>query len=218
MEGKIGPVEESKGTYRCSCTTPEGRVCFPSVFTARAMNAESKPRYSCTILLQKDDPAAMDFVRGLGKTITEMARSKWPDTSIDSIEKCLYDGDTSTFTSGPKAGQLRKNSYPEMEGCFVLTCNKREDSGAPAVVDQSVQPILNQGDFYAGCYGRMSFQLYTNSTGKLRVAGGLSNVQKTREGEPLGNAGSRPEDDFGPVSAPASGGEAEPASSSDIFG
>jgi hypothetical protein len=218
MQGKISELENAKGYLRCNCTTPEGRVSFPSVFQARSYTEGAVGRYQCTLIFSKSDAEAMEFIRALGKRIGEIAKAKWPALEASQIKKCLEDGDSAVFTTGPNAGQFKKDKYPDFENAWVLVCSKREDQGAPAVVGPDMQPIINAGDFYAGCYGRMSFQLYTAKKGDPRVAGGLNNLQKTRDGEPLGNAGSRPEDDFGPVAPPAQGGAAEVATDADIFG
>ena len=54
--------------------------------------------------------------------------------------------------------------------------------------------VVSSGD--AGVYGRASINFYAfNSNGNKGIACGLNNLQKVRDGEPLGGK-SRPEDDF----------------------
>ena len=49
---------------------------------------------------------------------------------------------------------------------------------------------------YSGCYGRVSLNFYAfNSNGNKGIACGLGNVQKLRDGEPLGGRSSA-KDDF----------------------
>ena len=58
------------------------------------------------------------------------------------------------------------------------------------------QPILERSEVYSGVYGRASINLYAfNSNGNKGIACGLNNLQKIRDGEPLGGK-SRAEDDF----------------------
>ena len=58
---------------------------------------------------------------------------------------------------------------------------------APQIVDQDVNPILDRSEVYSGCYGRVSINFYAfNTNGNRGVACGLGNIQKTRDGEPLG--------------------------------
>ena len=68
---------------------------------------------------------------------------------------------------------------------------------APQVVDTQLNPILDKSEVYSGCYGRVSLSFYAfNSNGNKGVACGLNNVQKVRDGEPLGGR-TTAADDFG---------------------
>jgi hypothetical protein len=63
-------------------------------------------------------------------------------------------------------------------------------------VDRQIKPILNQTEFYSGCFGKASISFYPFSmAGNNGVAVGLLNVQKLEDGDMLGG-GSRAEDDF----------------------
>lgn len=67
---------------------------------------------------------------------------------------------------------------------------------APGIVDADCQPILDRSEVYSGVYGRASINLYTfNSNGNRGIACGLNNLQKMRDGEPLGGKSSA-ESDF----------------------
>ena len=56
--------------------------------------------------------------------------------------------------------------------------------------------ILDRSEVYSGCYARVSLSFYAfNSNGNRGVACGLGNIQKVRDGEPLGNR-STAADDF----------------------
>ena len=67
---------------------------------------------------------------------------------------------------------------------------------APGIVDADRQPILDRSEVYSGVYGRASINMYAfNSNGNKGIACGLNNLQKIRDGEPLGGK-SRAEDDF----------------------
>ena len=58
---------------------------------------------------------------------------------------------------------------------------------APQIVDTKVQPILDRGEVYSGVYARVSINFYAfNSNGNRGIACGLGNIQKVRDGEPLG--------------------------------
>lgn len=67
---------------------------------------------------------------------------------------------------------------------------------APGIVDADRQPIIDTSEVYSGVYGRASINFYAfNSNGNKGIACGLNNLQKIRDGEPLGGK-SRAEDDF----------------------
>ena len=79
---------------------------------------------------------------------------------------------------------------------YFFNANSRQ---APQVVDQNVQPILDQSEVYSGCYGRISVNFYGfNNNGNRGIAAGLGNIQKLRDGESLGGR-SNAEEDFDAV-------------------
>jgi hypothetical protein len=58
---------------------------------------------------------------------------------------------------------------------------------APQIVDRNVNPILERSEVYSGVYARVSINFYAfNSNGNKGIACGLGNIQKIRDGEPLG--------------------------------
>jgi hypothetical protein len=60
-----------------------------------------------------------------------------------------------------------------------------------------VNPILDRSEVYSGVYGRASITFYAfNSNGNRGIACGLNNLQKIRDGKPLGSRASA-ESDFG---------------------
>ena len=63
-------------------------------------------------------------------------------------------------------------------------------------ISSMTNPILDRNEVYSGCYGRVSLNFYAfNSNGNKGVACGLGNIQKLRDGEPLGGRSSA-KDDF----------------------
>ena len=70
---------------------------------------------------------------------------------------------------------------------------------APQIVDKNVEPILDRSEVYSGVYARVSINFYAyNVNGNKGVAVGLGNIQKIRDGQPLGNR-SNASDDFDAV-------------------
>ena len=68
----------------------------------------------------------------------------------------------------------------------------------PGIVDANCKPILSHSEVYSGVYGRASISFYVfNVDGNKGIACGLNNLQKLRDGEPLGGVRSSAEEDFG---------------------
>ncbi len=113
-------------------------------------------------------------LKGNGKSVPALSAIKTP----------LRDGDLERPDD-----EAYKNSY------FI----NANSSTAPGIVDADRQPILERSEVYSGVYGRASINLYAfNSNGNKGIACGLNNLQKIRDGEPLGGK-SRAEDDFATV-------------------
>ena len=110
-------------------------------------------------------------LKGNGKTVPALSVLKTP----------LRDGD------------LERPDDPAYANAYFINANS---ASAPGIVDADRQPILERSEVYSGVYGRASINLYAfNSNGNKGIACGLNNLQKIRDGEPLGGK-SRAEDDF----------------------
>ena len=98
-------------------------------------------------------------------------------------------------------------------GCVFINLKSAQ---RPGLVDEKVQDIIDETQFYAGCWARASVHAYAyNHTGNAGIAFGLNNVQKMKDGDPLSGR-TKAADDFAPIEALA--GEGTPKSSSSIFG
>ena len=90
-------------------------------------------------------------------------------------------------------GDLERPDDEAYRNSYFINANS---STAPGIVDADRQPILERFEVYSGVYARASINLYAfNSNGNKGIACGLNNLQKIRDGEPLGSK-SRAEDDF----------------------
>ena len=90
-------------------------------------------------------------------------------------------------------GELVHQFNAETVNAYFVNANA---TSAPGIVDADRNPILTRSEVYSGVYGRASISFYAfNSSGNKGIACGLNNLQKIRDGEPLGGH-SRAEDDF----------------------
>jgi len=166
-------------------TGPDTRWSFANVWEPKAINGGT-PKYSVSLIIPKSDTrtvakikAAIEAayregeakLKGNGKTVPPLAAIKTP----------LRDGDT------------ERPDDPAYANAYFINANS---ATAPGIVDADRQPILNRSEVYSGVYGRASINFYAfNSNGNKGIACGLNNLQKIRDGEPLGGK-SRAEDDF----------------------
>jgi hypothetical protein len=82
------------------------------------------------------------------------------------------------------------------EGAIYLNL---KSSQRPSVVDQSVQDIIDEKDFYPGCWARATVRAYAyDNKGNRGVAFGLQNIQKTKDDGPLSGKPTA-QDDFAPI-------------------
>lgn len=166
-------------------TGPETRWSYANVWEAKSINGGS-PKFSVSLIIPKSDTrtiaklkAAIEAayregeakLKGNGKTVPPLSSIKTP----------LRDGDT------------ERPDDPAYTNAYFINANS---ATAPGIVDADRQPVLDRSEVYSGVYGRASINFYAfNSNGNRGIACGLNNLQKIRDGEPLGGK-SRAEDDF----------------------
>ena len=89
-------------------------------------------------------------------------------------------------------GDIDRPDDEAYANCYFINANS---SSAPEIVDKSLNPILNRSEVYSGVYARASINFYAfNSNGNRGIACGLGNIQKVRDGEPLGGKTSAADD------------------------
>ena len=133
--------------------------------------------------------------RNAEKTISELCRLV-EENDVGKIAVGLpknMDGSSGERTEVIKAfgegicrdGDIDRPDDEAYADSMFLNANSRQ---APQVVDAKVQPIIDQSEVYSGCYGRVSVTFYAyNSNGNKGVAAGLGNIQKLKDGTPLGS-------------------------------
>ena len=161
------------------------RWSYANVWEAKSINGGT-PKFSVSLIIPKDDTTTVNKMKAAIQSAYEEGQSKLkgngktvPGLSI--LKTPLRDGDLERPDDEAYA-----NSY------FVNAIS----SSAPGIVDADRQPIIDRSEVYSGVYGRASINFYAfNSNGNKGIACGLNNLQKMKDGEPLGGK-SRAEDDF----------------------
>ena len=161
------------------------RWSYANVWDAKSINGGA-PKYSVSLIIPKSDTVTLKKIQAAIQAAYEEGESKLKGNGkivppLDTIKTPLRDGDK------------ERPGDPAYANSYFINANS---STAPGIVDADRNPILERSEVYSGVYGRASINLYAfNSNGNRGIACGLNNLQKIRDGEPLGGK-SRAEDDF----------------------
>ncbi len=161
------------------------RLSYANVWDPKSINGGA-PKYSVSLIIPKSDTKTIDKINAAIQAAYEEGQSKLKGNgksvpALTVIKTPLRDGD------------LERPDDEAYRGCYFINANS---ATAPGIVDADRQPILERSEIYSGVYARASINLYAfNSNGNKGIACGLNNLQKIRDGEPLGGK-SRAEDDF----------------------
>lgn len=167
--------------------TGEVRLSYAHVWEPNSIQG-GKPKYSVSLIIPKTDTA----------TITAIERAV--DAAIDAgIAKFGGKKPNKAALKLPlRDGDVERDDEAYAGAVFV----NANSTVAPQIVDENVQPILDRSEVYSGCYARVSLSFYAfNTNGNRGIACGLGNIQKTRDGEPLGGGRISAESDFGPATS-----------------
>ena len=148
------------------------RLSYEHVWEPASING-GEEKYSASLIIPKSDKATVNAIQKAVDTAIEEGLAKFGGKKPNkaAIKLPLRDGDAE------REDEAYQNS-------FFVNANSRT---APQIVDRSVQPILDRNEVYSGCYIRASISFYAfNSNGNKGIACGLNNIQKIRDGEPLG--------------------------------
>lgn len=161
------------------------RWSYVNAWEPKSINGGA-PKYSVSLIIPKSDTKTLEKIRAAIQAAYEEGQSKLKGNGrsvpvLSALKTPLRDGDAERPDDEAYA-----NSY------FV-----NANSGtAPGIVDADRNPILERSEVYSGVYGRASINFYAfNSNGNKGIACGLNNLQKIRDGEPLGSRASA-ESDF----------------------
>lgn len=166
-------------------TGPDTRWSYANVWEPKAINGGT-PKYSVSLIIPKSDTVTIQKIRAAIEAAYKEGEAKLKGNgrsvpALSVLKTPLRDGDAERPDDEAYA-----NAY------FV----NANSATAPGIVDADRQPILDRSEVYSGVYGRASINFYAfNSNGNKGIACGLNNLQKIRDGEPLGGK-SRAEDDF----------------------
>ena len=154
----------------------EVRFSYASVFEPRS-SMGNDPKYSCAILIPKDNTAAVKLVQDAVQAAMEQGKtSKWGGKIPRACKSPLRDGD------------VEREDDPVYEGhWFINASASTKSKPAVKILDGGIlADALDEEDFYSGAYGAAVLNFFPYSaSGNNGVGAGLNVVLKTRDGERL---------------------------------
>ena len=166
-------------------TGPDTRWSYANVWEPKSINGGA-PKYSVSLIIPKSDTRTLNKIKAAIEAAYKEGEAKLKGSGrtvppLTAIKNPLRDGDTERPDDAAYAG------------CYFINANA---ASAPGIVDADRNSILTRSEVYSGVYGRASITFYAfNSSGNRGIACGLNNLQKIRDGEPLGGKTSA-ESDF----------------------
>lgn len=158
------------------------RLSYANVWEPKSINGGTE-KYSVSLIIPKSDTKTLNAINEAVDAAIEEGKGKFggkiPNKA--ALKLPLRDGDID-----------RPDDEAYAESYFI----NANSITPPQVVDKNVNPVLDRSEVYSGVYGRVSVSFYAfNSNGNKGIACGLGNIQKIRDGEPLGGRVSA-EDEF----------------------
>ena len=157
------------------------RLSYANVWEPKSINGGAE-KYSVSLIIPKADTKTLGAIQKAIDSAIEEGRGKFGGKvpSKATLKLPLRDGD------------VDRPDDEAYTNCYFINANS---SSAPEIVDKSLNPILNRSEVYSGVYARVSINFYAfNSNGNRGIACGLGNIQKVRDGEPLGGKTSAADD------------------------
>lgn len=153
--------------------TGKVRFSYANVFAPKASVEGGTPKYSVSLIIPKSDKETISKLQKAFEETKAASAAYFGGSVPKNLKGGLRDGDA----------EKEDAAY---EGCYFINANSVQK---PGVVDQDLNPIMDQSEFYSGCYGRASITFYPyNAQGSKGIACGLNNVQKLEDGEKLGGS------------------------------
>lgn len=157
---------------RKKVVTPIFRVSFPNVFTPSSYDG-GPPKYGVSMLFTPAqftdaDKKAWEAMKALANEVSQEAFKKKLNDLPANFKRPFRKGEEKEGLDGYGPGVIFVNATSKMK---------------PGLVDRNKQDILNQEDFYAGCYARATVVAFAYDNKGKGVAFGLNNLQKVKDGE-----------------------------------
>lgn len=157
-------------------TGPNTRWSYANVWEPKSINGGA-PKYSVSLIIPKSDKVTVEKIKKAIKAAYEEGQGKLKGNgktvpALSVLKTPLRDGD------------LERPDDVAYANSYFINANS---ATAPGIVDADRNTIIDRSEVYSGVYGRASINLYAfNSNGNKGIACSLNNLQKIKDGEPLG--------------------------------
>ena len=177
--------------------TPKFRVSYPDVFRPGKADDGGKQKYGVTMLFEKgaDLSALIAEANRAGVEKWGADKSKWPKNARNPFKD---------------QGEKEYDGYVPGAMCITAKSNQR-----PGLVNMKNEDIIDESEFYAGCYARATVRAFAYENKSKGIAFGLQNIQKLGDGEPFSGR-VKASEDFEPVT-PEGVKEAGSKTAADLF-
>ncbi len=182
MTNTANRVNPNPGKNPAKVITGIVRLSYANVWEPKSINGGAE-KYSVSLIIPKSDTKTIAAINTAVDTAIEEGKvklgGKVPNKA--ALKLPLRDGD------------IDRPDDEAYANAYFVNANS---STAPQIVNRQVELILDRSEVYSGVYARVSINFYAfNSNGNKGIACGLGNIQKVRDGEPLGSR-SNAADDF----------------------
>ena len=154
----------------------EVRFSYCSIFSKRQNPDGTQGKYGCCVIIPKTNTQAVElFKQAFENAKASGKTTKWGGKVPAKAQIPLHDGDE------------ERPDDPAFEGCYYFNCSSNNAPGV-RIKDElgEVVEALDDSEFYSGCYGAVTVNLFPYSaSGNNGVGVGLNNVIKLRDGERL---------------------------------
>ena len=154
------------------------RLSYAQLFEPKGFDG-SKPVYSASLIIPKDDKRTIDLIRAAIRAAYEAGAYKLRGTgknvpALEDINLPLNDGDK------------KRPNDPAYANSFYINAKNQDQ---PKLFGLDGEEVLSRQDLYSGCYARCKIQLYVYNKGVNKgIACSLQGVHKVADGEPLGGS------------------------------
>lgn len=159
------------------------RFSYAQVFEPKAVNEGDDPKYSVSILIPKKSKEMVKVIKAAIEAAAVAGKPKFKNKDPKKIKN---------FHWPLRDGDEEREDDPTYAGMYFVNASSKQK---PQIVDKDRDPILDQEDFYSGCWGRASVNFYAFAvSGSNGVACGLNNLQKLKDDESLTGRSSAADD------------------------